>query len=360
MSRFLVATTGYSVPLSGGETYVGTDPAVQIPVMAEMGLKPRHFVIAPREGGWQLAAVEWAMVLVNGLQVSQTEIHDGDQIVAGQLALTYRDEQEAARGQAKPILMHTLPSPVEAEPNSTSQNSLPSLHQGLSQSEGARQSGWSLPEQQPESGHEPASCAESLPDGWARSFLRRLRDHLWISLVGVLLICSGAVLANKIFAEKPTPVEKSDLVFIKGEIIDGVKMPQKVGNISYLDGIQGIDVVPVLTQPTGKHVWHSLLKLPDDLPYDPAWKEPGNVAVIGIQKKYYDAKQMFRTWSFATTVATLEVNGKSYRSLSQLNAAQAEARKQLLPFAGPGMILLGLFFVFLGWEKAKAWPAVTR
>ena len=148
MPRFLVATTGHSVPLSGGETYVGTDPTVQIPVRADMGLLPRHFVIAPSAGGWQLAAFDGAMVLVNGLQVRNTEIHDGDQIVAGQLALTYRDEQEAAMAKAMPNVMQapqtqmtSTPQPVQAPPAlslaipTLTLNAFPSLQTGLPRSE---------------------------------------------------------------------------------------------------------------------------------------------------------------------------------------------------------------------------------
>lgn len=166
------------MPLSGGETYVGTDPAVQIPVRGDMGLMPRHFVIAPRAGGWQLAAFEGAMVLVNGLQVRHAEIHDGDQIVAGQLALTYRDEEEAARAQAAA---------------SVSQNSFPSLHLGLPHLEAAPEAS------KPRDVGRPPPLTEAksaVPSGGRESnagkgTVRKRRGSLGLALCGVVLIALG-------------------------------------------------------------------------------------------------------------------------------------------------------------------------
>lgn len=52
-------------------------------------------------------------------------------------------------------------------------------------------------------------------------------------------------------------------------------------------------------------------------------------------------------------VATLEVDGKSYRSLAKHNTVQ-EGENQLITLAGPCMVIAGVFLMMLGWEKGKA------
>ncbi|WP_395753231.1 hypothetical protein [Prosthecobacter sp.] len=399
MSRYLVATTGHSVPLLGGETYVGTDPGVQIPVRGEMGLLPRHFVIAPRERGWKLEAFEGATVLVNGREVRQMEIHDGDQIVAGQLTLTYRDEQEAALAQA-----------MAQAKASMSKNSFPSLHLGLPtagpstppplppSAKAAEVRGWSLPSGPlpppppppplplPETGHEQAGYEDSpANEDLARRPKEGRWDHFLLIGLGMLLLGCGVVQVTKmLLTPEIKPVKATDLVFIKAEIFGGVQVPREVNHVSYLDGVQGIEIVVAgqVEDPKyswsgtrsawsravslghredARHVRHSILDLPKDLTFDPAWQEPGNVAKIGILKKDYNYEAlMMRNWDFSMRVATLEVNGKSYRSLAQLNASRAASQAQFLPFAGPGMLLLGLFFLVLGVEKWKTRTAQRR
>lgn len=367
MSRFLVATTGHSMPLSGGETCVGSDPAVHIPVRAEMGLMPKHFVIAPSAKGWQLVAFEGAMVMVNDRQVNRTEIHDGDQIVAGQLALIYRDEQEAAMVKAAASL---------------SMNSFPSLHLGLpSAGEAAETS-----EPPPQTGYARPAHIDEVPDEKSVPRAKGGRwDHIGLMFLGGLLLTVGSLQVEKMLhAETPKPVKATDLVFIKAEIFGSAQVPREVGSVSFLEGIQGIEVVISGQKEDPRYVWtderspwsqvvlsgqrkdarhvrHSILGLPKDLPFDPAWQEPGNKARIGVLKTEYNYDALLRrNWDFSMTVATLEVNGQSFRSLAQLNAARAAKGDQFLLFAAPAMLLLGLFFLSLGFEKWKTLKAARR
>jgi hypothetical protein len=324
MSRFLVATTGHSVPLPGGETYVGTDPAVQIPVRGDMGLMPRHFVIAPAAGGWHLAAFDGAMVLVNGLQVSQTEIHDGDQIVAGQLALTYRDEREAAMATAMPSL---------------TQNSFPSLQTGLSRKveEPEQAAVGLLPVAEPERAP-PARILARTELGDVTSLAGGKRDHILMMLMGVVLIGIGGLLAKLAFFDSTGPLKQADLVIKEGQITGVSVSGRKASKTTELLTDLGLPCV---------------IELPDDLHYNPVWSRQGSVAKIGFVKEAFDNKKLNMLGRQGTlTVATLEVGGIPYRSLAKYNTVQ-EGQNQMFALAGPGMVVGGLFLMMMGWEKWK-------
>lgn len=328
MSRFLVAATGHSVPLSGGETYVGTDPAVQIPVRADMGLLPRHFVIAPAERGWQLAAFDGAMVLVNGLQVNHTEIHDGDQIVAGQLALTYRDEQEAAMAKA----MQAQPSLSQAVPTLTL-NTFPSLQTGqpIIDVEVERPAVVRPPEQRAE----PPSVLYRTELGDITSLAGGKRDHLLMILIGLVMIGIGGFVTKLAFVDASGPLKPADIVVKEGHIT----------GVSVSGRRKGVKTTELLTDLGLSR----MIQLPDDLHYNPVWSRPGSVAKIGFVKEDFN----MRGTQVRLEVATLEVDGATYWSLARHNAA-VESQNRMFAMAGPGMVLGGLFVMMLGWEKWKA------
>lgn len=359
MSRFLVATTGHSVPLSGGETYVGTDPAVQIPVRGDMGLMPRHFVIAPAASGWQLAAFDGAMVMVNGRQVRHTEIHDGDQIVAGQLALTYRDEQEAARvkampavapmpqampqtvPQAMPSLTQALTSPVQPMPSRT-QNSFPSLQMGqarvveetqprvMTRPLVAEPESTPPPQQQPP----PSRILIRTDLGDVTSMAGGKRDHWLMILIGVVMIGIGGFTCKLAYVDASGPLKAADIVVKEGHITGASVSGRRKGvKTTELQTDLGLT---------------RTIRLPDDLIYNPMWSRPGSVAKIGFVKEDFN----LRDTQVRLEVATLEVDGTTCWSLAKHNAAQA-AQNQMFALAGPGMVLAGLLVMLLGWEKWK-------
>jgi hypothetical protein len=188
-------------------------------------------------------------------------------------------------------------------------------------------------------------------------------DHFLLIFLGMLLLAFGEVQVKKaFFTAKPVPVKESDLFFFKAQIMGGVKVPRRVNNISFLDGIQGIDIVAFHLQEEGaKKAVHSILELPADLPFDSAWEEPGNLADIGVLKKDYNPEALRnRRWDFSMAVTTLKVNSKSLRTLAQHNVALANSQSQFLTFAGPGMMLLGAFSLLLGCEKWNARSKARR
>ncbi|MDB6004124.1 MAG: hypothetical protein JWR15_1111 [Prosthecobacter sp.] len=327
MSRFLVATTGHSVPLPGGETYVGTDPAVEIPVRGDMGLMPRHFVIAPAASGWQLAAFDGAMVLVNGLQVRHTEIHDGDQIVAGQLALTYRDEQEAA--MAMPALTQ-MPQAMA----SLTQNSFPSLQTGplRVEEEGEGRTMARPPVVEPERAAPPRILLRT-ELGDVTSVAAGKRDHLLMILIGLVLIVLGGGFAKLAFFDKSGPLKAEDIVIKEGHITGVSVNGRKASRTTELLTDLGLT---------------RMIQLPDDLPYNPVWSRPGSVAKIGFAKEEFNLVGT----QVRLEVATLEVGGTTYRSLAKYNTSH-EGQNQTFGIAAVGMVLAGLLVMMMGWEKWK-------
>lgn len=332
MSRSLIAPTGHFMPLSGGETCVGSDPSVHIPVRAEMGLMPRHFVIAELEGGWHLGAYEGAAVWVNGQPVRVTVLNDGDRIVAGQLELVYRDESEATRApvmQAQPSLTPNSFQPLQIDP--------PPIVEEPEQPSVVRTP---MPERVPS-----PRVIYRTELGDVTSLARGKRDHLLMILIGLVLIGIGGLTTKLAFFDVSGPLKPADLVIKEGRITGVLVRGRKARRTTELRTDLGLP---------------RTIELPDDLRYNPMWSRPGSVAKIGFVKEHFDNKKLNMLGTQGTLkVATLEVDGTQYRSLAKHNAEE-ESQKQLFALAGPGMVLGGLFVMMLGWEKWKSRRAARR
>ncbi|MFZ2281541.1 MAG: FHA domain-containing protein [Prosthecobacter sp.] len=320
------------MPLSGGETCVGSDPSVQIPVRAEMGLMPRHFVIAELDGGWHLGAYDGAAVWVNGQPVRVTALHDGDRIVAGQLELIYRDVPEATRGpvmQAQPILMPNSFQPLQIDP--------PPMMEEHEQPSVVRTP---MPERVPS-----PRVIYRTELGDVTSLAGGKRDHLLMILIGLVLIGIGGLITKLAFFDVSGPLKPADLVIKEGRITGVSVRGRKANRTTELHTDLGLP---------------RTIELPDDLRYNPMWSRPGSVAKIGFVKEHFDNKKLNMLGTQGTLrVATLEVDGASFRSLAKHNAAE-ESQNQLFALAGPGMVLGGLFVMMLGWEKWKSRRAARR
>ena len=367
------------MPLSGGETCVGSDPSVQIPVRADFGLMPRHFAVAPQNGGWYLGAYEGAAVWVNGQPVTMTELNDGDRIVAGQLELVYRDEQVAA---AVPVLspqMRTITSmpaagqghvplmpsasttagmptllsvPPMAPPSSMGALSLTPLsmdggisggeegsHAGPRPAE-SRVSDLERPAYAPPSLSRPPSLARPPAEEWKAS--DRYNPQKWSALkmggLGLLLAGMGLFACYVAMFELPGPLKQGDLVIKEARIVNAITHRQRKGR-SWTE----IMLAPAMQR---------VIELPDDIPMNPAWGK--GIAKIGFVKKYHDDTHLNMLGTqVPLRVATLEVDGKSYRSLAKHNNVQ-EGENRLITLAGPFMVIGGVFLLMLGWEKGKA------
>lgn len=334
MSRSLIAPTGHSMPLSGGETCVGSDPSVQIPIRAEMGLMPRHFVIAELEGGWHLGAYEGAAVWVNGQPVRVTALHDGDRIVAGQLELIYRDEPEMAMGQERVTSMQTTPSLVQ-DSFQPLQMSPPRLEVETERPAMARPP---MPELERAA---PPRVLLRTELGDVTSLTGGKRDHLLMILIGLVMIGIGGFVTKLAFVDASGPLKPADIVVKEGHITGASVSGRR----------KGIKTTELLTDLGLTR----MIQLPDDLHYNPAWSRPGSVAKIGFVKEEFN----MRGTQLRLEVATLEVDDTTYWSLAKHNAA-VDSQNQMFAMAGPAMVLGGLFVMILGWEKWKTKRAGRR
>lgn len=334
MSRSLIAPTGHSMPLSGGETCVGSDPSVQIPVRAEMGLMPRHFVIAQLENGWHLGAYEGAAVWVNGQPVRVTALHDGDRIVAGQLELIYRDEPEMAVAQASPTPMQVLPTLTKGAFQPL-QTGLPLIMEELERPSMVRP-----PVAEPEREPQPRVLLRT-ELGDVTSLAGGKRDHLLMILIGLVMIGIGGFVAKLAFVDASGPLKPADIVVKEGHITGASVSGRR----------KGVKTTELLTDLGLTR----MIRLPDDLHYNPAWSRPDSVAKIGFVKEDFN----MRGTQVLLEVATLEVAGTTYWSLAKHNAA-VDSQNHMFALAGPGMVLGGLFVMMLGWEKCKSKRAARR
>lgn len=331
------------MPLSGGEICVGTDPSVHIPVRADLGLLPRHFAIAQREGGWYLGAYEGAAVWVNGLPVSVTELHDGDHIVAGQLELTYRDEEASSKTETT---QSTNVSSHSFQPLQTGLSTL--MGRALTQQELVRTSREGIVEQLAKVPLPPEVGGIMVPtaQGEVTSLAGGKRDHLWLILIGLFLIVGGGVLGKAVFLDSTGPLKQEDLV-IKEVTITEVIRHQNRKRSSWTE----MKIHPSLSR---------VIELPDDLTYNPAWTRQGAVAKIGFIKKLHDDTSLnMRGTLVPLRVATLEVDGKPYRTLSKHNVVE-EGEQQMMRLTAPLMVLGGFVLIMFGWEKWKARRAAGR
>ncbi len=324
------------MPLLGGETCVGSDPSVQIPVRADMGLLPRHFAIAQLEGGWHLGAYEGAAVWVNGQPVRVTALHDGDRIVAGQLELTYRDEQEAAMAQARPTLTQAMPS--------LTQNSFQPLQTGpprvLEESEPPAMARPMVAE--PEDAQQPQPRMLIRTElGDVTSLAGGKRDHLLMILIGVVLIVIGGLFTKLAFFDKSGPLKQGDIIIKEGHIT----------GVSVSGRRKGVRTTELLTDLGLTR----MIQLPDDLPFNPVWTRPGSVAKMGFAKEEFNRVGT----QVRLEVATLEVEGTTYRSLAKYNTSQ-EGQNQMFGMAAVGMVLGGFLTLMMGWEKWKTKRAGRR
>lgn len=376
MSRFLIAPTGHTMPLSGGEICVGSDPSVQIPVRADFGLLPRHFAVAEQNGGWYLGAYEGAVVWVNGLPVTMTELHDGDRIVAGQLELTYRDEQTAANAQALPPVMQTIittpaaahapvmgPASVAAAlPSLLSgpATALPSERVALSWTPLPMDGGLGSGEDRDVNPAEPrvlekdptlGRSAWALPsrvrtpagppvEEWSAA--DRYNPQKWSALkmggLGLLVTLIGLFLCYVAMFELDGPVKPEDLAFKDAQIISVMRHQQRK-RVSWTE----IKLAPAMQR---------VITLPDDLQANPAWGQ--GIAKIGFIKKHLESTKLNVLGDPGTLgVVTLEVGGRSYRSLAKHNAVK-EGQNQMITLAGPCIVIGGVFLLVMGWEKRKA------
>ena len=111
MAYFLVAPSGHAAELPHRPLCVGTDPAADIPILANVGLAPRHFVLVPQDRGFRLQSLTpEAVVKVNGTTVMNHELRVGDLIEAGLLAFRFQADPNAITEPPAP------PPPPDVEP----------------------------------------------------------------------------------------------------------------------------------------------------------------------------------------------------------------------------------------------------
>lgn len=118
MPYYLVAPTGHSAELPPRPICVGSDPSADIPIMANIGLAPRHFVLVPVDRGHRVQAlVPEALLKVNGVAVQSHDLHVGDVIQAGILSLRYQDDPSQSAGeQVRPPELNAPPQPQMEPP----------------------------------------------------------------------------------------------------------------------------------------------------------------------------------------------------------------------------------------------------
>ena len=312
MPSFLIAPTGHSMPLSGGETCVGSDPSVQIPVRADLGLLPRHFAIAQLEGGWHLGAYEGAAVWVNGQLVRMTALRDGDRIVAGQLELIYREEPVVA-----------LP-PVGSSMGAIA---LPPLQMGtVAQTEDAPHGvSLHLPVRAyPQSANAPHDSG----GGWS---IGRT------GLIGVLMVVPGSILSYGAVFDWPVALKPEDLVIKEVFIVEAIRHQPRKGVVW-----TELHLTPSMNR---------IIELPKDLPFNPSWGK--SMARIGFVKKLHDETHLYKDGKqVPLKVITLEVGGRSYRSLTMHNVVE-EGDHQLFLLLGPFMLVTGLVLLMTAWKNWK-------
>lgn len=329
MSRSLVATTGHSVPLSSRELWVGSGPAVDIPIRADLGLLPRHFVISPQPGACYLTASEGAQVLVNGLTINSTTLQDGDQIVAGLLELTYRDDEAAS-------LPPDLPASAGVQ---SSYVSPPSLLGGYPHHPSDASSSPD-PYPSPATTSTPPRVIYRTELGDITSISGGRRDHLWMMLLGFVLMGIGGLAVYSTLFESTGPLTAEDIIVKEARITGG----------TYHRVRRSSSWTELHTDLPGSRI----IELPDGLHFSPAWVEGGSIAQIGFEKRsYLGASTNALGGATHLPVATLEVNGRSYRTLATHNAAR-EADQRLVMAGGLICMLVGLWLLFTGWEKRKA------
>jgi|GEM_PF-3186236 len=314
------------MPLSGGESCVGSDPSVQISVRAEMGLLPRHFAITQLEGVWYLGAYEGAAVWVNGQPVSVTELRDGDRIVAGQLELTYREEPEMAVALSMPALalMTTVPATLQMGTSALLGDGGAAPVPPMSE-EAPERAPMRMPAR---TKSQPPTVTGDSAGGW--SIGRTV-------LIGVLMVVPGGFLGYGAWFDWPEPLKQGDLVFQEAHILEATRHQPRKG-MSWME----LQLDPSMNR---------IIELPEDLPFNPVWSR--SMAKIGFVKKLYDDTHLNKQGQrVALKVITLEAGGKTYRSLNRHNVAE-EGDHQIWLLAAPFMLLVGVALLMTAWKNWK-------
>ncbi len=404
------------MPLSGGEICVGTDPSVQIPVRAELGLLPRHFAVAERDGGWYIGAYTGAAVWVNGQPVSMTELHDGDRIVAGQLELTYRDEQAVD----VPQVPATVPQGSKTQtmtlmPGASFVPAMPAGAHGLMMPGGpqvpmmpAATNAASMAGATFSPTLSPATPSAAPMTGQPTLLSRPMADPSAIVPLPAPPLRLGADLDNgSVPAERPgadrpassgyrlpgrdaylpkrstpAPAESwnaSDrynpqkwsalktgalamMLLGMGLFACYVAMFELPGPLKEHDlEIKEARIVSAIRHHRRKGASWTEIKLAPgmsrviELPDDLAVSPSwhGAEARVGFVKKYYDDKHLNMMGNqVPLKVVTMEVGGKIYRSLAKHNTVQ-EGENQLITLAGPCMVIGGVFLLIVAFGKGK-------
>ena len=95
MSYYLISPTGHRASVTSRMVCVGSDPTADIRIDENFGVLPQHFWLRRTETGVHLTApASERPVYVNGSPATDTELHSGDAIRAGQLQLIF-DSDEA-------------------------------------------------------------------------------------------------------------------------------------------------------------------------------------------------------------------------------------------------------------------------
>ncbi len=313
MSRFLIASTGHSLPLSGGLTTVGIDPACTVPVRADLGLHPRHFDIAPSVGGWQLIAAPNAPVFLNGEPVHAQMLRDGDHIQAGRLALTYRDENFAETQVAAAVPLTSI------EPLSPPQP--PNRHPA------------------PTSAAKPLTKSRPSPDD-IKTNAREALNRLLIALSGPVLIFLGCLGIYGAFFEPHPPLKPEELVTVDCQIKRVTEH-----RISRSSSWFELETYPPSRLP---------IHMPDGLRASPDWMFPESTATLGFEKRDYESTipGNFSGEGYFSLI-TIEVNGKPRRKLSMHNA-EILGTTEMFVVVGPAMLLIGLWIFY---DRCQTWWA---
>jgi hypothetical protein len=100
----LIAQTGHSIELEPRPMVVGSDPAVEIPILATMRLAPQHFRVEPHGETHKVELLAAKDILaVNGMPVRDAVLASGDVIHAGDLELVYRVHGDAGEPPPLPL-----------------------------------------------------------------------------------------------------------------------------------------------------------------------------------------------------------------------------------------------------------------